>query len=64
MLSPVRKDACVNALCQQRMADKTSVTGFWTGRDGVEWFHAKCDDKMIYHLAGVDGSVVFKAEVL
>lgn len=64
MLSPFLKDALVNSLCQQLMADKTSYTAYTTERDGVEWFHAKCDDGMMYHLAVVDGSVVFKAEGL
>lgn len=64
MLSPFLKDALVNSLCQQLMADKTSFTGYTNERDGVEWFNVKSDDGMMYHLTVVDGSVVFKAEVL
>lgn len=64
MLSPFLQDALVNSLCQQLMVDKTSYTGYVTERDGVEWFNVKSDDGMMYRLAVVDGSVVFKAEVL
>ena len=64
MLSPFLKDALVNSLCQQLMADKTSFTGYVTERDGTEWFNVKSDDGMMYRLAVVDGSVVFKTEVL
>lgn len=64
MLSPFLKDALVNSLCQQLMADKTSYTAYVTERDGVEWFNVKSDDRMMYRLAVVDGSVVFKAEAI
>lgn len=64
MLSPFLKDALVNTLCQQLMADKTSFTGYVTERDGTEWFNVKSDDGMMYRLTVVDGSVVFKAEAL
>lgn len=64
MLSPFLKDALVNSLCQQLMADKTSFTGYVTERDGTEWFNVKSDDGMMYRLAVVDGSVVFKAKAI